>query len=401
MKRREFLKLSAISSIAVSAGHLQSSAENIENNCSFLDFEELQNHKIDKVKIKRVKMKWPRQVGKNAIRDIHGWGPTLTVYEILTDKGATGWGPGKNIKIEESINYVKGRSISELFSPAVGVIDDVAVPFDIALHDLAGKILNKPVYKLLGGKKPITVKCYSGELCFDDLEPAENPVGIDALIKECEWDYNYGYRQFKLKIGRGYKWMPEKEGIQRDIAVTRTIARMFPDCDILVDGNDGFTVDTFIRYLEGVADIKLFWIEEPFRETIDGYSRLKKWLDANYKYKVLLADGESDPDLPLALELAQSKLIDVYIEDILGLGFTKWRKLNPELKQKGILSSPHCFGDLLKSYYTSHLIAAQGNAPTIEGVTCTSEDIDFGNYRMDKGKLIPSSEPGFGMKLLN
>ena len=194
--------------------------------------------------------------------------------------------------------------------------------------------------------------------------------------------------------------MPLNEGIKRDIEVTRTIAKAFPDCEILVDGNDGFTSETFIRYLDGISDVKLFWIEEPFRETVRDYSETKKWLDANYKFKVLLADGEANPDFQLAMDLAQAKLLDVYIEDLIGLGFTKWRKLNPDLKKKGILSSPHCFGDLLKSYYTSHLIAAQGNAPTIEGVTCSSNEVDFGDYKMNKGKIVPSQASGFGMKLL-
>jgi D-galactarolactone cycloisomerase len=38
--------------------------------------------------------------------------------------------------------------------------------------------------------------------------------------------------------------------------------------------------------------------------------------------------------------------------------------------------------------------------PTIEGVTSTSEDIDLTDYKLVKGRLIPSSKPGFGMDLL-
>jgi len=46
------------------------------------------------------------------------------------------------------------------------------------------------------------------------------------------------------------------------------------------------------------------------------------------------------------------------------------------------------------------LIGALGNANTIEGVTCTSDDVDFGNYRFADGVIAPSETPGFGMKLL-
>lgn len=36
---------------------------------------------------------------------------------------------------------------------------------------------------------------------FDDLEPAQNPSGIDQILKNCKQDYDFGYRQFKVKIG--------------------------------------------------------------------------------------------------------------------------------------------------------------------------------------------------------
>jgi len=391
----------AISPISVASGFYRKNHDLFQtDHVSISDMKELHYHKIAHIESKRVKMRWPRLVGKNSNKDVHGWGPTLTVFEITTDKGASGWGSGKQTNIDESLNYLKGKSITDFFNPSIGITDDKVIPFDIAFHDLAGNILKKPVYQMLGARTPNTEKCYSGQLCFDDLEPADSPAGISAIIKDCEWDYEYGYRQFKLKIGRGWKWMPEKEGIQRDIEVTRTIANMFPDCDIFVDGNDGFTSDTFIRYLEGVSDIKLFWIEEPFRETEKDYRIIKTWLNTNYKFNVLLADGEAAPDLPLALEMHSAKLLDIYIEDIIGLGFTKWRRLNPELKKKGMLCSPHCFGDLLKTYYTTHLIGSQGNAATIEGVTCSSDEVDFGNYKIANGKIIPPSDPGFGMKLL-
>jgi UDP-3-O-[3-hydroxymyristoyl] glucosamine N-acyltransferase len=46
------------------------------------------------------------------------------------------------------------------------------------------------------------------------------------------------------------------------------------------------------------------------------------------------------------------------------------------------------------------LAAGLGNVCTIEGVTCISEEIDFGDYQMIGGKLRVSNQPGFGMKLL-
>ena len=66
----------------------------------------------------------------------------------------------------------------------------------------------------------------------------------------------------------------------------------------------------------------------------------------------------------------------------------------------GNLSSPHAWGSAIKTNYISHLAGASGTTATIEGVTCTSDDVDLTDYRLRKGKLIPSSRPGFGMDLL-
>ena len=84
----------------------------------------------------------------------------------------------------------------------------------------------------------------------------------------------------------------------------------------------------------------------------------------------------------------------------IGLGFTPWRQLMPELVEMGISASPHNWGSLLKTHYTSHLHGGLGNLVTIEGVTCTSDDVDFGKYELEDGILTPSPDPGFGMELI-
>lgn len=396
MKRRNFINL-ACGSAALSI--LPFNKLNAFDHWS-ADDEVLSKHKIDRVLLKKVRLKYPRLVGKNAAKDIHGWGPTVNVAQLFTDQGASGWGLfAAGASAQTAMEFVKGKPLSAFFSTQKGVLTPEVLAFDFALHDLAGMILKKPVYELLGAKKPITTKCYSGMIYFDDLEPKEAPGGIDAILKECEWDRNYGYRQLKVKIGRGGKWMDPAEGVKRDIEVTKQIAKAFPDCEILVDGNDKMTTDMLIQYLEGIAGITLFWIEEPFRESEKDYAVIRNWLDKQGNKKTFLADGEANADLELALKLAEKKLLDVYLDDIENIGFTKWRTLNPMLKSKGILSSPHNWGMSLKTYYTGHLIGAQGNCPTIEGVTCLTDDVDYGDNKLKNGLLIPSAAPGFGMSL--
>jgi L-alanine-DL-glutamate epimerase-like enolase superfamily enzyme len=71
-----------------------------------------------------------------------------------------------------------------------------------------------------------------------------------------------------------------------------------------------------------------------------------------------------------------------------------------DLKSHKMLASPHAFGSMLKTHYITHIASALGNVVTIEGVTCFSDQIEFGDYKLIDGKIQVSDAAGFGMKLL-
>ena len=123
-------------------------------------------------------------------------------------------------------------------------------------------------------------------------------------------------------------------------------------------------------------------------------------MDENGFKNTLYADGEANRDHQLCLRMGKEDIMNVYLADIRSFGFTRWRQLMSELKSYGMLASPHAFGSMLKTHYITHVAAAFGNIVTIEGVTCLSDDVDFGNYKIINGKISVSDEPGFGMKLL-
>ena len=100
------------------------------------------------------------------------------------------------------------------------------------------------------------------------------------------------------------------------------------------------------------------------------------------------------------MKMGKEGIMNAYLPDIRSYGFTWWRNLIPQLKEYNMLASPHAFGNMLKTHYISHMAAACGNVVTIEGVTCISDDIDYGDYKIKGGKIQVSEKPGFGMKLL-
>jgi hypothetical protein len=117
---------------------------------------ELDYHTLDHITFTRIKLSYPRLVGRNSSRGIHGYGPDLTVCTLHTQQGVRGIGQLRGS--EEDAERV--------------------------------------------------TKYYSGMIYMDDVDPLDNPSGLDKIMEECQYDYQHGYRQLKLKIGRGKQWMP-------------------------------------------------------------------------------------------------------------------------------------------------------------------------------------------------
>lgn len=393
MQRRTFLSLGTGAALGVLARPARAATSDRSSP--------LAGHRIAAFTTQRVPLPWPRHVGRNAKRDVHGRGPTPTVAILTTDQGAVGWGElGGGVKSADTLRpAVIGRRVDELFDPRSGIRQPEWQPLDPALHDLAGVILGLPVWRMLGATQPHLYPIYSGMIYFDDLDPAERPAGIDQVLRNCAADRALGYRQLKLKIGRGNQWMPPAEGLRRDIEVTRAVARAFPDCELLVDGNDGFTPDSIIAYLRGVEGIPLFWLEEPFIDNDADWRRVHAWVRANGRGSLLLADGEQNNNFPVLEKLEADGILNVRLCDIVGYGFTRWRALLPRLAATRTLASPHAWGSGLKTVYAAHLLGGLGQGASVEGVTCSHEHVDFGGNRIRDGRLQLSPEPGFGLKL--
>lgn len=369
---------------------------------------ELSYHKITKVDTYKVRTHFPRLVGKNAFRDEHAYGDEVVVKEIFTDKGASGWGLASGLFYHQDLsidNKILGKTVAEVFDPAVGIVSDDLSTFDFALHDLAGKIMGIPCYQMFGNKGVNPVPVYDTLIYFDDISPDKRPGGVKKILEECHYGYDYGYRAFKLKIGRAPKFMNWDDGLKRDIEVTRMVREYFPDCKILVDANDAYTIDKMKQYIDGVADCDLYWIEEPFRESVEGFTELREYLDKKSP-KTLIADGETEPDMKLLVELYEKGLLGVFQMDIQGdhtlghaFGLTPWRKMMPELERIGARISPHAWGLKMKTHYAAQFCAGYPGVAIVEGITDMTEGVDFDSYHLEKGKICIPEKPGFGMDL--
>ncbi|RCK70203.1 mandelate racemase [Desertihabitans brevis] len=349
---------------------------------------------ITAVDLHRLPTRYPRTVGRNARLGSHGSGGESAVAVLRTDTGQVGWGLTEGTGGDP--RTVVGRPLSELVDPATGVRDLDHAWLDIALHDLLGVVHDLPVHALLGSRGATTVEVYDGAIYFDDLDPEDSPVGAAVAVENCRADTALGHRSFKLKIGRGNRWMSRADGDKRDVLITRSVREAFPEAKVLVDANDGYDLDGFRRYLDQVADCDLYWVEEPFLDDADDLATLRRHLDA-VSPTTRIAEGETSPDVDALLPVAAAGHIDVLLMDVMSYGLTRWRALMPELERIGTVASPHAWGRPLKTLYAAQMAAGLGNVEVVEGVPGTTDLVDDTAYQFADGHLTVPDRPGFGL----
>jgi L-alanine-DL-glutamate epimerase-like enolase superfamily enzyme len=290
-------------------------------------------------------------------------------------------------------------AVTDVFDAGKGIKTSGYGVYDTALHDLAGNILGIPVALMISENAVSYAPVYDGAIYMNDLLPEEKPRGSEAVLSDGDYDYSLGFRSFKIKIGRGFKWMPPEEGFKRDVEIVKAMHERHPDAALLVDANDAYTPESMIRFLEAIYPVSLYWIEEPFREEEEADRQLKDYLNLHMP-RAMIADGESYPDIPQLLDLAAKKLIDVIQPDVVSFGFTSWRALMPQIEKIGALASPHAWGDVIKTNYCAHLAAAfPRHIPSVEAVLGETEGMAPSEYVLENGILTIPRKSGFGMEI--
>ena len=83
---------------------------------------------------------------------------------------------------------------------------------DIALWDIMGKITNKPVFKLLGGRTKEKIPVYASKLYSQPIKD---------LQKEAESYVKQGFKMFKMRFGWGPK--DGDDGIKNNINLVNAV----------------------------------------------------------------------------------------------------------------------------------------------------------------------------------
>jgi L-alanine-DL-glutamate epimerase-like enolase superfamily enzyme len=293
-----------------------------------------------------------------------------------------------------------GKRVDAVFDTAAGTAAGYDL-FDLPLWDLAGRLAGVPVHALLGGRGDRLAPVYDGSIYMEDLDPDRGTDrGLGPLEEAVQMGLAAGFEAFKMKIGRGAKWMERKAGFRRDVeAITRVREIIGPDRRLLVDGNNGFTPKEAAELVKAARSCSLYWFEEPFPEEIAASRAFREVLNADHP-AILLADGEGTrPWQPEIRAILRARAIDVVQFDLRPCPITAWLTILPLLGEAGVLAAPHNWASHLLNYCIPHFGRALTNFCMGETDMSVVPEVDSTLYRMSRGKLEIPDAPGFGLEL--
>jgi D-galactarolactone cycloisomerase len=213
------------------------------------------------------------------------------IVEVLTDEGVTGWGESLCHGLqppEVAASFVEfcfktmlvGRDPfdvevlwEEMYNrtrpfgggAAVNAMSGV----DIALWDVIGRCLDRPIHKLLGGAFRSEVAPYA-----TGFYRREGHKHIEAGIEEARRHASEGFGAMKLKVGFG---------VESDVEYVHAVREAVGSgVRLMMDANCAYDVPVARRLLLECRDANVHFFEEPLApEDLEGYKALRN-LTATY-----------------------------------------------------------------------------------------------------------------------
>jgi D-arabinonate dehydratase len=208
-----------------------------------------------------------------------------------------------------ALTYTSVRGIPTLARQLRPLVTAMSA-IDIALWDLKGKAIGRPVHALLGGALRSRVPAYVTGFYYRDGERTGD------LVREAAMYLEHGYRTVKVKVGG----LPPEADAERVGVIRKAVGK---DVAIMLDANQGWSLPSAIRAARLCAEHDIFWLEDPMpwfdeRRTLQ---RLKDEVD------IPIAAGETEySPFGLRTMLADGLVDYLIIDSTWAGGLTTWRK---------------------------------------------------------------------------
>lgn len=325
-------------------------------------------------------------VGYGEIGPIHGGG--IPIFKAMVDHKLAGMVLGENAFDRERL-YEKmlGRGTSSYALGQKGAIVSAVAGIDIALWDLVGKLLDTPVYKLLGGRSHEKIPAYASGFFGKN----GRPLTATECADEAKSYADQGFKGVKMKIGFG-----RRQDLQNLEAVRNALG---PELGIMVDANQGFSYHDVMKIADDLTAFDLTFLEEPVPiNDLDAMAALAAAI------KVPVAAGENYYTRFEFRDVLVKRAVDIVQPDIIHAGgITETQKIAAMASAWNVPLCPHIHATVGVAA-TIHLLTATPNTLAAEYIT------SGGSYKLRKalhgdaflakeGWITAPDEPGLGIHI--
>ncbi|HBH54566.1 MAG TPA: hypothetical protein DDY91_22005 [Planctomycetaceae bacterium] len=272
------------------------------------------------------------------------WVGPIVYVKIETNHGIVGWGDLKGtdvrvgkVLVESLFELIDGENptrIEHLWQKMFRAHRDIRggailihamAAIDIALWDIAGKLWNTPVYRLLGGPTRDRIRVYHTPQAVKVpphgiYEHSGTPADIDRMVA--------AIRAAREKVG--------------------------PTGAVMFDAHSAVPPATLIQLASALKPFDLLFIEEPgVPGNIEIFKRLKEKID------IPLATGERDRTIYEMIPYLHERCIDILQPDCCHTGgISQMKKIATLAEAYYVPLAPHCTATFLGIAASLHVVSA-------------------------------------------
>ncbi len=271
-----------------------------------------------------------------------------------------------------------------IFHGRQGAVIQAMSGVEIALWDIVGKAVKRPVYQLLGGCFRKKFRAYASIL-FGDTPDETERIGSN-LVKQ-------GYKAVK------FGWGPMGQSEASDIAHVRAARKgLGPNIELMVDAGLCWDTATSIRRAKQFGEFNLAWLEEPLHpDNLDGYARL---CASNPPMRI--AAGEEICDIKEMVAMMDAG-IDVVQVDVTRVGgLLRAKRMGWDAAERHRLCVNHSYKTGINIAASLHFVTALPNSHYFE--YCVEQGplrqtLTRQKFPVSDGDISVPEEPGLGVEL--
>jgi L-alanine-DL-glutamate epimerase-like enolase superfamily enzyme len=181
----------------------------------------------------------------NTDEGISGWGEASPFWKLCGETQAIDLAAGADLA--RMIKDKNPLEIEDRMSEIDGFLKNnsqIRAAFDIALHDIAARAANMPLYRFLGGSARPMQTCLTIA-----IGPAEE------MAKKASCAVEAGFRIVKIKLGTS-----AKDDIERVQLVRKAVGKQVT---LRVDANQGWDVPAALSVLNAIHELDVEYCEQP------------------------------------------------------------------------------------------------------------------------------------------